>query len=62
MAGIVQNIVQNSLAGFVGGAVSTAGGYAGSTVNGLGTLIENAGESVGMGSISRPGQTKSVKT
>ena len=52
MAGIIENIIQNSIAGFVGGAVSTAGGYAGSAVSGLGTIIENAGESVGNGMLS----------
>jgi hypothetical protein len=54
MAGIVTNIIQNSLSGFVNGAVSTAGGYAGSAVNGLGSLIENAGDAVGNGSTSSP--------
>jgi hypothetical protein len=53
MAGIITNIVQNSLAGFVGGAVTTVGGYAGSAVNGVGNLIEGAGESVGNGSNPR---------
>ena len=50
MASFIQDIVVNSLSGFVNGAVTTAGGYAGSAVNGLGTIIENAGEAVGNGS------------
>lgn len=49
MTQIVTNIIQNSLAGFVGGAVTTAGGYAGSAVNGVGNLIENSGKAVGDG-------------
>jgi hypothetical protein len=52
MAEIVSNIIQNSLSGFVSGAVTTAGGYAGSAVNGVGGLIEGAGHSVGNGSNS----------
>ncbi|KAF2427185.1 hypothetical protein EJ08DRAFT_736249 [Tothia fuscella] len=47
MAGIVSNIIQNSIGGFVSGAVTTAGGYAGDAVGGLGNLIEGAGASVG---------------
>jgi hypothetical protein len=51
MTQIVTNIIQNSLAGFVGGAVTTAGGYAGSAVNGVGNLIESSGKAVGDGRI-----------
>lgn len=49
MAGIVSNIIQNSLGGFVTGAVTTIGGYAGSAVTGVGNLIENSGRAVGDG-------------
>jgi hypothetical protein len=47
MAGIVSNIIQNSLSGFVTGAVTTVGGYAGDAVGGIGNLIENGGRAVG---------------
>jgi hypothetical protein len=49
MAGIVTNIIQNSLSGFVAGAVTTVGGYAGDAVGGVGNLIERGGQSVGDG-------------
>ncbi|TID20144.1 Clavaminate synthase-like protein [Venturia nashicola] len=49
MAGIVSNIIQNSIGGFVTGAVTTAGGYAGSAVTGVGNLIESSGRAVGQG-------------
>jgi hypothetical protein len=55
MAGIVSNIIQNSLGGFVAGAVTTVGGYAGSAVTGVGNLIENSGRAVGDGKFSGPG-------
>jgi hypothetical protein len=47
MAGIVSNIIQNSVGGFVTGAVTTVGGYAGDAVGGIGNLIEGAGAAVG---------------
>jgi len=43
----VSNIIQNSLGGFVTGAVTTVGGYAGSAVTGVGNLIESSGRAVG---------------
>ncbi|RDI87648.1 hypothetical protein Vi05172_g2375 [Venturia inaequalis] len=49
MAGIVSNIIQNSIGGFVTGAVTTVGGYAGSAVTGVGNLIESSGRAVGEG-------------
>ncbi|QDS76822.1 hypothetical protein FKW77_002830 [Venturia effusa] len=47
MAGIVSNIIQNSIGGFVTGAVTTVGEYAGSAVSGVGNLIESSGRAVG---------------
>lgn len=55
MAGIVSNIIQNSIGGFVTGAVTTVGGYAGSAVTGVGNLIESSGRAVGEGIFSCPG-------
>ena len=52
MTGIVTNIIQNSLSGFVTGAVTTVGGYAGAAVNGVGNLIESSGQAVGNGGFS----------
>jgi len=52
MAGIVSNIIQNSIGGFVAGAVTTVGGYAGDAVGGVGNLIEGAGARVGNEGIS----------
>jgi hypothetical protein len=49
MAAIVTNIIQNSLSGFVAGAVTTVGGYAGDAVSGVGNLIESKGQAVGDG-------------
>ena len=46
----VTDTVTNSLSGLASGAISTTGGYAGTAVNGLGNLIEGAGEKVGNGS------------
>ena len=53
MAGIVSNIIQNSLSGFVTGAVTTVGGYAGDAVGGIGNLIENGGRAVGNSQLLR---------
>jgi hypothetical protein len=49
MAGIVQNIISNSLSGFVSGAVTTIGGYAGDAVGSVGNMIERGGQQVGNG-------------
>jgi hypothetical protein len=49
MTEFVTNIVQNSLSGFVAGAVTTVGGYAGDAVSGIGNLIEQKGQAVGDG-------------
>ena len=49
MTQIVTNIIQNSLSGFVAGAVTTVGGYAGDAVSGVGNLIDQKGRSVGDG-------------
>jgi len=51
MAGFVTGIIQNSLSGFVSGAITTAGGYAGDAVGGIGNLIEGAGSAVGNGEL-----------
>ena len=47
---MVTDTIKNSVGGMLTGAVSTAGGYADSAVNGFGNLIEGAGERVGNGS------------
>jgi len=49
MTQFVTNIIQNSLSGFVSGAVSTAGGYAGDAIAGLGNFVEKAGDAAGNG-------------
>jgi hypothetical protein len=49
MAAFVGQIIQNSLSGFVAGAVTTVGGYAGNAVAGVGNLIEQKGQQVGDG-------------
>lgn len=52
MAGIVSNIIQNSLSGMVAGAVTTVGGYAGDAIGSVGNMVEYAGCSVGEGIIT----------
>lgn len=49
MTQIVSNIIQKSFEGFVAGAVSTVGGYAGDAIAGLGNLVESTGDSIGNG-------------
>jgi len=49
MAGIVSDIIQNSVDGMVAGAVTTIGGYAGDAVSGIGNVIESTGRQVGEG-------------
>jgi hypothetical protein len=49
MTEFVTNIIQNSLSGFVAGAVKTVGDYSGSVVSGVGNLIDERGQSVGDG-------------
>jgi hypothetical protein len=47
MTQFVSNIIQNSLSGFVEGAVKTAGGYAGDAISGLGNFVERQGDAFG---------------
>ena len=47
MTQIVSNIIQNSLSGFVAGAVTTVGGYAGDAIAGLGNFVERKGDDIG---------------
>ncbi|KAF2397283.1 hypothetical protein EJ06DRAFT_584748 [Trichodelitschia bisporula] len=47
MAGIVTNIITNSLSGLAAGAITTAGGYAGDAVNAVGDAIEAKGRAYG---------------
>lgn len=49
MTQIVSNIIQNSLSGFVAGAASTVGEYAGGAIAGLGNFVEQKGDAVGDG-------------
>jgi hypothetical protein len=49
MTQFVGNIIQNSLAGFVSGAVTTAGGYAGDAIASAADLIEKKGQVLGDG-------------
>ena len=51
MTQIVSNIIQNSLSGFVAGAVTTVGGYAGDAVTGVGNFIEGKGIAIGTGEL-----------
>jgi len=53
MAAFVGEIIQNSLSGFVSGAVGTVGGYAGDAICGVGDLIEAKGQQVGDGITQR---------
>ena len=45
----VQNILWNSVSGFVEAGTRTAGGYAGDALIKAGDLIENSGRSIGNG-------------
>jgi len=47
MTSFVQNILWNSVSGFVEAGTRTAGGYAGDALIKAGDLIENSGRSVG---------------
>ncbi|KAF2687642.1 hypothetical protein K458DRAFT_475583 [Lentithecium fluviatile CBS 122367] len=49
MAGFIQNILWNSVSGFVEAGTRTAGGYAGDALIKAGDLVENGGRSVGTG-------------
>lgn len=49
MAGFVQNIIWNSVSGFVEAGTRTAGGYAGDALIKAGDMVENGGRSVGTG-------------
>jgi len=49
MTQFVTNIIQNSLSGFVDGAVKTAGGYAGDAIVGVGNFVERQGNAIGNG-------------
>ncbi|KAF2008445.1 hypothetical protein BU24DRAFT_96945 [Aaosphaeria arxii CBS 175.79] len=49
MAGFIQNILWNSVEGFVEAGTRTAGGYAGNALIKAGDLIENSGRSIGTG-------------
>ncbi|KAF2653448.1 hypothetical protein K491DRAFT_680534 [Lophiostoma macrostomum CBS 122681] len=49
MAGFIQNILWNSVEGFVEAGKRSAGGYAGDALIKAGDLIENSGRSVGNG-------------
>jgi hypothetical protein len=52
MTQIVSNIIQNSLSGFVAGAVTTVGGYTGDAIAALGNFVEQKGDAVGDGEYS----------
>jgi hypothetical protein len=49
MTEFVTNVIQNSLSGFVAGAITTVGDYAGTAVAGVGNLIDERGQAVGDG-------------
>lgn len=49
MAGFIQNILWNSVSGFVEAGTRTAGGYAGDALIKAGDMIENSGRSIGDG-------------
>ena len=49
MASFIQNILWNSVEGFVEAGKRSAGGYAGDALIKAGDLIENGGRSVGTG-------------
>jgi len=53
MAGFIQNIIWNSVEGFVDAAKKTGGEYAGNALIKAGDAIENSGRSVGGGTFSR---------
>jgi hypothetical protein len=58
MTEFVTNVIQNSLSGFVAGALTTVGSYVGDAASGIGNLIDQRGQAVGDGkeqvSPSRP--------
>lgn len=49
MAGFIQNIIWNSVEGFVEAGKKSAGEYAGNALIKAGDMIENGGRSVGNG-------------
>lgn len=49
MASFVQNILWNSVEGFVEAGKRTAGGYAGDALIKAGDLVENSGRNIGDG-------------
>jgi hypothetical protein len=49
MTQIVSNIIQNTLSGFVSGAVTTLGGYAGDAISSVGDFVEQKGDALGKG-------------
>jgi hypothetical protein len=49
MAGFIQNIIWNSVEGFVDAAKKTGGEYAGNALIKAGDMIEGGGRSVGNG-------------
>jgi hypothetical protein len=52
MTQFVSNIIQSSLAGFVSGAVTTAGGYVGDAMNSAADVLEKKGQALGDGMIT----------
>jgi hypothetical protein len=53
MTEFVTNIIQNSLSGFVAGAITSVGGYAGTAASGIGNLVDERGQAVGDGRLRR---------
>jgi hypothetical protein len=49
MTQIVSNIIQNTLSGFVSGAVTALGGYAGDAISSVGDFVEQKGDALGNG-------------
>lgn len=54
MAGFIQNMLWNSVEGFVDAAKKTGGEYAGNALIKAGDAIENSGRSVGGGMCPQP--------
>ena len=65
MAGFIQNILWNSVSGFVEAGTRTAGGYAGDALIKAGDMVEKGGTSVGNGMFMRafiPSSTSFINT
>jgi hypothetical protein len=62
MAGFIQNILWNSVSGFVEAGTRTAGGFAGDALIKAGDMVENGGRSVGTGMSLLQSSTRALRS